>query len=209
MAAGDKPAANDEPPRVFIKTMEGRSGTRKERRYEKEISMEPRLNALEIALKNEMNEHNFYLKNAERTVNPVGKAMFSQIAAEELEHYERLKQLAENWKKDQKWPETVPLKVKETAVRSVFGKAARGGEKRSGDADDLAAVRKAIDFEAKGAQLYAELRDKSTDPREKAFFGLLSGIEQEHFASLKDTEEYFVDPGAWYQKHESTGLDGA
>ena len=77
--------------------------------------MEERLNALEIALKNEMNEHHFYLKNAERTANPVGKAMFAQIASEELEHYERLKQLADNWKKDKKWPETVPLKVKDTA----------------------------------------------------------------------------------------------
>ena len=171
--------------------------------------MEERLDALEIALKNEMNEHHFYLKNAERTANPVGKAIFAQIAAEELEHYERLKQLAENWKKDQKWPETVPLKVKDTAVRSVFGKAAQGGEKTAGDADDLAAVRKAIDFEAKGAQFYAELRDKSTDPKEKAFFGLLADIEHEHFVSLKDTEEFFVDPAGWYQKSETTRLDGA
>ncbi|PJC74662.1 MAG: hypothetical protein CO013_04005, partial [Syntrophobacterales bacterium CG_4_8_14_3_um_filter_58_8] len=60
--------------------------------------MEKRLDALDIALKNEMNEHHFYLKNAERTANPVGKAMFAQIAAEELEHHERLKQLAESWK---------------------------------------------------------------------------------------------------------------
>jgi rubrerythrin len=171
--------------------------------------MEERLNALEIALKNEMNEHHFYLKNAGRTANPVGRAMFAQIASEELEHYERLKQLADNWKKDRKWPETLPLRVKDTAVRSVFGKAARGGEKTAGDADDLAAVRKAIEFEAKGAQLYAGLRDQSADPKEKAFFGLLADIEHEHFASLKDTEEFFVDPGAWYQKAESTGLDGA
>ena len=94
--------------------------------------MEERFDALEIALKNEMNEYHFYLKNAGRTVNPVGKAMFAQIAAEELEHYERLKQLAESWKKDKKWPETLPLKVNDTAVRSVFGRAARGGRKRPG-----------------------------------------------------------------------------
>jgi rubrerythrin len=172
--------------------------------------MEERLNALEIALKNEMNEHHFYLKNAERTANPVGKAMFVQIAAEELEHHERLKQLADNWKKDRKWPETLPLKVKDTAVKSVFGKATRGGGgKSAGDDDDLAAVRKAIEFEAKGAQFYAGLRDKSADPKEKAFFGLLSDIEREHYASLKDTEEFFVDPAAWYQKAQSSRLDGA
>jgi len=173
--------------------------------------MEPRLNALDVALKNEMNEHHFYKKNAERTKNPVGKAMFEQISEEELEHYERLTQLADRWKKDKKWPETVPLKVKETAVRSIFGRAAQaiGKAVAGGDADDLKAVRAAIEFEAKGAAFYAGLRDQSSDPQEKAFFGLLADIEHEHFSSLKDTEEFFVNPGGYFQKAESTGLDGA
>jgi rubrerythrin len=200
---------------ICMKMIEkGRAGSASIRRAcskAKERYMEPRLNALEIALKNEMNEHHFYRKNAERTANTVGKAMFEQIAAEELEHYERLKQLAENWQKDKKWPETVPLKVKDTAVRSVFGRSAQASGKTvaPGDADDLKAVRTAIEFEAKGAAFYAKLRDQSTDPKEKAFFGLMANIEHEHFASLKDTEEFFIDPGAWYHKAESSSLDGA
>jgi rubrerythrin len=177
----------------------------------KERYMEPRLNALEIALKNEMNEHHFYRKNAERTANTVGKAMFEQIAVEELEHYERLKALADSWRKNMKWPETIPLMVKETAVRSIFGRAAKASvtAAAAGDLDDLKAVRAAIEFEAKGAAFYAELRDQSADPKEKAFFGLLANIEHEHFSSLKDTEEFFVNPGGWFQKAESTCLDGA
>jgi rubrerythrin len=178
----------------------------------REIFMEERLNALEIALNNEMNEHKFYLANAERTKNPVGRAMFTQIGGEELGHYERLKQLSESWKKDKRWPETVPLKVKNTEVKAIFFKATRatGGKPDvTGNQDDLQAVRTAIDFEAKGAAFYARLRDQSTDPKEKAFFGLLADIEHEHFASLKDTEEFFIHPGAWFQKAERTGLDGA
>lgn len=171
--------------------------------------MEPRLNALEVALKNEMNEHHFYKKNAERTKNALGKAMFEQIAGEELEHYERLKQLAENWRQAKAWPETVPLKVKDTAVKAVFSQAAKAAGKAAGDADDLAAVRTAIEFEAKGAAFYADLSDKSTQAKEKAFFSLMATIEHEHFASLKDTEEFFVDPGAWFQRTEKTLLDGA
>jgi rubrerythrin len=175
-----------------------------------ETVMEERLNALEMALNNEMTERNFYLKNAERTSNPLGRAMFLQIADEELEHYERLSQLAEVWKKDQKWPETIPLAVKETAVKAVFGAAAKeAAHADGGDNDDLTAVRVAIDFEARGAQFYAELRDKSTNPREKAFFELLANIEHEHFTSLKDTEEFFVNPQGWFQNRESSGLDGA
>ena len=67
--------------------------------------MKERLDALQVALTNEMREREFYLKNAARTSNPAGKAMFQQIAAEELEHYERLKELSEKWSKQQKWPE--------------------------------------------------------------------------------------------------------
>ncbi|MEI7637203.1 MAG: ferritin family protein [Syntrophus sp. (in: bacteria)] len=172
--------------------------------------MKDRLNALDVALKNEMSEHEFYLKNAERTKNPVGKAMFQQIAADELEHYERLKQLHENWAKDKKWPDTVPLKVKETVVKDVLKDVIKkAANAPAGDADDLKALEEAIDFEGQGATYYARLRDNVTDPKEKAFFELLANIEHEHYVSLKDAEEYMKDPASWYRKAERSGLDGA
>lgn len=172
--------------------------------------MKNRLNALEVALANEMKEHEFYLKNAERTDNPAGKAMFAQIAAEELEHYQRLKQLNETWSKQQKWPETVPLKVKETNVSAILkDMVKKASQMPKGDADDLKAIRTAIDFEANGAVFYAKLRDDCTDPGEKKFFNLLADIEHEHYVSLKDAEELMTDPVSWYQNREKTGLDGA
>ena len=172
--------------------------------------MKERLNALQVALNNEMKEHTFYLKNAERTKNPVGKAMFQQIASEELEHYERLKQLHENWEKAKKWPDTVPLKVKDTPVKTLVKDAAKKAPaKAKGDADDLKAVQTAIEFEAKGAEYYAKLRDSVTDQKEKSFFNLLANIEHKHYVSLKDTEEYLTDPVSWFRKKENTGLDGA
>ena len=168
-----------------------------------------RLNALEVALNNEMREREFYLKNAERTKNPLGKAMFKQIGDDELEHYERLKQLQEKWKKQEKWPETVPLKVKDTIVKDILSGFIKKVDKTSiGDANDLEAVRTALDFEAEGAKYYANLRDTVSDPKEKQFFDLLSKIENEHYLSLKDTEEYFTDPESWYQKMEHHSLDG-
>ena len=84
------------------------------------MDVKERLNALEVALNNEMREREFYLKNARRTKNPLGKKMFQQIGDEELEHHERLKQLHEKWEKQEKWPETVPLKVKDTVVKDVL-----------------------------------------------------------------------------------------
>jgi rubrerythrin len=172
--------------------------------------MKERVNALQVALNNEMKEHEFYLKNAERTKNAVGKAMFLQIGGEELEHYERLKQLHENWEKEKKWPATVPLKVKDTPVKNVLKNAAQKAPKTvKGDADDLKAVRIAIEFEGKGAEYYAKLREQASDPQEKAFFNLLANIEHEHYVSLKETEEYLTDPVSWFRNKERTDLDGA
>ena len=168
-----------------------------------------RLNALEVALNNEVREREFYLKNAKRTKNPLGKRMFQQIGDDELEHYERLKQLHQTWAKKQKWPETVPLKVKDTIVKDILLEFVQKVDKTTkGDSDDLEAVRTAIDFEAKGAKYYAELRDSVANPKEKEFFDLLSKMENEHYVSLKDTEEYFIDPASWYQKVEHHTLDG-
>ena len=168
-----------------------------------------RLDALEIALTNEMREREFYLKHAQRTKNPVGKSMFQQIGNEELEHYERLKQLHAEWAKAKKWPESLPLVVSNTAIKDVLLGVLKsvdtGAEK---DADDLEAVRTAIDFEEKGTKFYENLRDQVTDPKEKAFFDLLSKIEREHYLSLKEAEEYLIDPMSWFRKAERLNVDG-
>jgi rubrerythrin len=168
-----------------------------------------RLNALEMALNNEMKERAFYLRHAARTKNPVGKAMFQQIGDEELEHHERLKELHAKWEKQEKWPETVPLKVQDTVVKNLLMDSVKAVDVKSGgDDDDLEAVRVAIAFEAKGAESYAKLRDSVSDPQEKEFFSLLSQIENEHYLSLKDVEEFLTDPESYYRRREHHGLDG-
>jgi len=169
-----------------------------------------RLNALEVALKNEMVEREFYLKNSDRTQNPLGKAMFKQIGDEELEHYEKLKELHTAWANKKKWPDSVPLTVNGTEVGHILDELlnkAKAGE--PGEADDLKAIRTAIEFEAAGTKFYEKLRDQVTEPKEKEFFGLLARIEHDHFLSLKDTEEYLTNPSSWYLKAEGSGLDGA
>jgi rubrerythrin len=172
--------------------------------------MKDRLDALEIALTNEMREHEFYQLNAERTDNPLGKAMFETIAKEELEHFERLKQLHEVWEKNNSWPETIPLKVNKTNVQNVLKDVLkRVAETPHVDRDDLIAIRTAIDFECDGVMYYEQLKNGSTEPNERAFFNLLANIEHEHFCSLKDTEELLIDPAAWYRIRERGGLDGA
>jgi rubrerythrin len=174
------------------------------------MDQKEQLNALEVALTNEMREREFYLKHARRSKNALGRRMFQQIGDDELEHYQRLKDLHQKWEKQQRWPESLPLKVGNTIVKDILADFVKKvDEKSPSDADDLEAVRTAIDFEAKGAKFYADLRDSVTNPREKEFFDLMARIENEHYLSLKDTEEYLTDPASWYRKMEHHTLDGA
>ncbi|MBW1646346.1 MAG: ferritin family protein [Deltaproteobacteria bacterium] len=169
-----------------------------------------RLSALETALNNEMREREFYLRHAARTTNPLGRAMFGQLADEELEHHQRLQELHDKWQQEGKWPATVPLTVAGSNLKQTLNRlVAKVEQLPPGDDDDVAAVRQAIAFEAEAAAFYQRLRDASTDEREKAFFDLLAKLENEHLASLKETEEFFLDPARWYQLKEHGGLDGA
>lgn len=172
--------------------------------------MDKRMSALTFALENEQMEREFYLEQARKTKNMAGKNMFKQIADEEKEHYEMLKKLHEKWKQEKKWPATVSLKVKKSSVGAIL--KSMSGKKSArivGTEDELKAVRTAIDFEARGVALYSKLENQSTDPKEKAFFKMLAGVEREHLLSLRDTEEFLTDPASWYQNVEKSHLDGA
>jgi len=171
--------------------------------------MDKRISALAFALENEEKEREFYLEQARKTRNMAGKNMFKQIADEEKEHYEMLKKLHEKWEQQKKWPATVPLKVSPSEVHQVLkSMSGKKSARISGTEEELKAIRTAIDFEARGVALYSKLEKQSIDPKEKAFFGMLAGVEREHLLSLRDTEEFLSDPATWYASHERAGLDG-
>jgi len=170
---------------------------------------EERIQALEVALNNEAREKAFYLKHAKRTKNPLGRLMFESIAKDEDEHYQRLQELHGKLKEEGRWPETIPLKVKGTDMKSILKKMVQSVDTSSKvDTDDLDAVKIAIDFETKGEIFYSDLRDSVDNPVEKEFYSVLATMEREHRLSLEDTLEYFQDPEGWYRMKEKHHLDG-
>jgi rubrerythrin len=173
------------------------------------MEKEQRIDALDVALNNETTERAYYLAHARRTTNPLGKAMFLMIADDELEHYERLKELHEKLKGTGQWPESLPLSVAKTRVRELIDGLKSAESAADSAQDDLDAIQTATVFEARGAEFYAKLGDKSTEPAQKAFFALLAGIEREHYLALKDAENYLKDPEDWLMRSERASLDGA
>lgn len=161
---------------------------------------------LSVALRNERSERAFYLRNAERTRNRIAKAMFRRIADDELEHYRLLNRILKGSKENKSGdlPGEAATRVKEVLKEQILD--AMKAPKTA--ASDLDAIRTAIDFEAKGASRYAELRDRAADPVAKRLFDLLASVEHEHFLALRELEELMTDPASWYRWRERHGLDG-
>jgi rubrerythrin len=169
-----------------------------------------RIQALEVALTNEKREKEFYLKNAERTANALGKVMFASIASDEDEHYRRILGLHQRLREEGKWPETIPLEVKGTEVKDVLKKFVDSVNTSSkADLNDMEAVKIALDFETKGEKFYRDLAKNVENPVEKKFYEFLASIEGEHRLSLVDTMEYFQDPAGWFRIKERHHIDGA
>ncbi len=165
--------------------------------------MQDRISSIEIALENETKEREFYLENSRRTKNSAGADMFATIARDEEEHYNRLKELHEKLQQKRQWPEDVTPIQSGLNVRQAIGKLSQAGKDQAAvDADDIAAIKKAIEFETSGYNLYAKLRDNAETKPERTFFGMLASFENEHLNSLKESLLFFEDPATWYEQHE-------
>jgi rubrerythrin len=169
-----------------------------------------RMSSIELALKNEQTEMEFYKNEARRSKNPLARTMFENLAKDEEEHMTRISGLHQKLVSSGSWPEDVPIEVQDTNVREVLdGLVKQQGSDADHDRDDEQALERAAEFEAKGAQFYADLAQLCDNPMEKNFFSFLSRIEKEHHLSVTDSLAYLKDPQAWMMEHERSGLDGA
>jgi len=169
-----------------------------------------RMASMELAIKNERVEMAFYKNEARRSKNPLAKQIFEMLAKDEEEHERRIKGLYDKLVGGGQWPADVPIEVAGTNVKSFFkGFLRRAGTDESHDDDDVAALKKAIEFEARGHDFYNQLAGACANPMEKRFFGFLSDIEHEHHASLVDALAYLENPEDYMARMGRAGLDGA
>ena len=169
-----------------------------------------RMSSIELALMNEQKEMEYYGRHAERSRNPLAKAMFETLARDEAEHMTRIRGLHGKLVEGGTWPEDVAIDVAGTNVRQVLGSmVGTDGAAEGTERDDVEAIRQGIEFETRGEKFYAELAQVCDNPMEKTFFEFLSGIEREHRLSLTDTLHYLEDPETWLEQHGRAGLDGA
>jgi rubrerythrin len=167
------------------------------------------MSSIELAIRNETAEMEYYLAEAARSRNPVARRLFETLAEDEKEHMTRLRALHGKLVSSGSWPEDVTIEVAGTNVKHVLEGLGRNGETAAHDDDDIAALHKGIGFEQNGSKFYAELAAACDNPQERKFFSFLAGIEREHMLSIQDSLFYLEDPQGWLEEKGRAGLDGA
>jgi rubrerythrin len=167
-----------------------------------------RMSSIEFAYKNEQTEMDYYLKQAERSRNDVVKRLFETLASDEREHMQIITSLHERLVADGAWPQDVPIRVGKTSIGYILDQLPRNKHFQvEHDADDMTALKTAIDFEENGIKFYKELAGKCENPQERQFFDFLAEMEREHFLSIQDSILFLEDPATWFATKEHSGLE--
>lgn len=168
-----------------------------------------KIDAITVALENELRERDFYLAHSSKTADPVGKKMFLQIAADEDEHYRRLQNIHQEFFRQGKWPESVANTIGSSDIRKTFRLLAEQAKQiPAATRDDIAALKIAIEFETKGHSFYTKLSSEADTAPEKEFFKILAALEGEHLLTLQDAALFYESPADWLAKTEKPQLEG-
>jgi len=153
------------------------------------------LDAIKTAMAAEKDAHNFYSKAAQKTQNPKGKDMFSQLADFEMNHFRHLKQLYDSLKGEGKW-----IAYPGTTFFAKTGKISKElsiGEEVGSQASDLDALSIAVKEERKAYEYYLEMARGATDPLGKDMFKKLAREEELHERVLNDQFYSLTNNGLW------------
>lgn len=174
--------------------------------------MEEAQKALEIlqnAIQMERDGRAFYLNAAENSQTALAKNLFRVLADEEIGHQKAAQEIYNAIKAGKDWPEQTVSETHTVNSESIFSAAMKDPHYQSKKtADDLEAVKMALEMEERSFKLYSERSKESVSEAEVSFYQALAHEERLHIVSLGDTEQYLTDPEGWIMEKQHITLDG-
>lgn len=146
--------------------------------------------AIRLAMEAELEASAFYRQAAQKTNDPKGKDMFTQLADFERGHYRHLERLLESGAVKFTGYEGLSFKQ---AKPGVPAKELAGGDRQT----DIEAIKLAIKAEEKAHQAYLELAEKAGNSTVKDMFAKLAEEENLHRRILQDQFYSLSNQGLW------------
>ncbi|MFH1125505.1 MAG: ferritin family protein [Candidatus Altiarchaeota archaeon] len=161
------------------------------------------LNIIKIAVYLEKRDIEYYRKAAEKTRNPNGKKVFNYLADEGENQLVSLKKhLAsaegkDTWLSDEKTISRSKCRIKRKKPEGILPKKVKT------DADDLEALRQAVEIEKKSIRFYEDLACETKDKKALKVLNYMIESENEHLKELEIQYAFLKSEGFWYDNEVS------
>ena len=167
------------------------------------------LQALQIAIRMEIDGKEYYLKASQESSNELGKKLLQSLATEEDIHRQKFEEIYETIRNKSAWPTTDFQPDGGKRLRTIFARTTEEmGPNIETHTTELDAIQTAMDMENKTYDFYKSQSKDAIYDAERGFYETLAGEEREHHLILLDYYEYLKDPAGWFVKTEHPSLDG-
>ncbi|KKO19800.1 MAG: hypothetical protein DCC43_06970 [Candidatus Brocadia sp.] len=160
-----------------------------------------------IALQMETDGVKFYSELADKTLHPMGRAMFRSFVEDEKAHIKRLRALLSDHSGKSQAREKSQASPGERLV-TIFKQMGEAAKKKvDAGANDIAAVKLAMELEEKGTAFYEKAARETEDAVERETYRFLAGEEKVHFSILKNTLDFLEKTALWEAEKEGRIYD--
>lgn len=159
------------------------------------------LEALKLAYEAEKEGLRTYLKFAKQTKVGLGKDMFVQLAADEIDHMELIEKFRDNILAGQPIESIeVPKGRLSKFMPNVSDVSLQPVDK--GSLGDEEALKIALEHEKKAMEFYKKEAEIATDPKVKDFFKKLADVESKHYSIIEAELDFLLKDGFWFDTKE-------
>jgi rubrerythrin len=160
----------------------------------KEISWTRRedLKAIEVAMLAEKEASQFYTRASKMTKDPKGRDMLQQLSEFEMNHFNRLKDLAASLRDKGEWISYAGTSLKRK-VLNLNMERLKGQDQLT----DMDALKLGIQAEKKAGSYYRSMAELTRDPLGKEMYKRLAQEEELHEKLLNDQYYSLHNTGIW------------
>jgi rubrerythrin len=149
------------------------------------------IDVLAEALKLERDGQEFYTKMVGQVLDEAGKAMFQQLADDEVNHYNYIERQYKALQEGKGWSTIPEMALVDSidAISLVFPSGEKAIQDLPAEPTEEDALLFGLGIEDKSFKLYHSSAERADDPEAKKLFLQLSGAERRHFEILMQRYE--------------------
>lgn len=162
------------------------------------------MNIFEFAMKMEEDGRAFYLENAEKIDNPALKRILTQLADDELKHYNIFKAMRDGQKAEYKEAEKTQIL---STVKNVFEQLKTENKELAFAPEAKSIWEEAQEVEKKSEDFYREKAGEVGDDNQANILNRIADEEHRHWVTMQNVIQFLDRPQHWLEDAEWSHLE--